>query len=721
MKKNLIILISLLALALIGCSSTKKTIEEKPLTTEAPIYAQSNLAFRLSEDANPYRMEFVREGFFYFAMGEEYQFFYQTYDSREAIPFCKIEDGVVKAFSGVAGDGKDGLAVLRIGDEACILKYDGTGEKYGEIIIDGNFNDLEKAMQFLALPDGGYVIGMSGDVYFLDDEGHILNDIRLKEGNVKRFVLSNQQEVFAVVQKQETNQSELCLTRLDAQKGQGEITRNLQKESMNIFAFEEGFVSVLQDRVVFFRAEGEDEEPLIDLTKQNLVASQMQCLFGNREEIRIVSLDPDRPEEGYVFTLRVNAATEGAENAGNPGDERDAQAYAPDGRRIVRVAIPQEYYYQMEFHVKKYNQISADAFVEVERYEDDLESFLGKGNQPDVIMMKDQTELEAYVQKDILADFLPLFEAQEKYSLDGVIPKAREILGATNADAMYAMAGRFRLLLRTSDGTEYDADGTCDAVHYLKWYDCFLTEREIGGMGQMDDFLYANVRAFYDENTAEVFFDSEEFRELMQAYKEVYDRHSGNLDTGSMADQGYKEREIARGPRWCASYSAAELAEANVKKEGIPGTDGKSHVFMKLEFPMSILTTSDCKAEAFDFIMYYNSLSELLMKGDSESSFGKSGTTSAIFSVYEDVLREQIYESERPYITLDGVEYFFTDEQNQQLQELIDSAVADSKTQKYIYLMLTEEMDSYLKGGKSLDSACEILQNRARLYLLEQE
>ena len=34
MKKHLIILISLLALALIGCSSTKKNMEEKPLATE---------------------------------------------------------------------------------------------------------------------------------------------------------------------------------------------------------------------------------------------------------------------------------------------------------------------------------------------------------------------------------------------------------------------------------------------------------------------------------------------------------------------------------------------------------------------------------------------------------------------------------------------------------------------------------------------------------------
>lgn len=62
---------------------------------------------------------------------------------------------------------------------------------------------------------------------------------------------------------------------------------------------------------------------------------------------------------------------------------------------------------------------------------------------------------------------------------------------------------------------------------------------------------------------------------------------------------------------------------------------------------------------------------------------------------------------------------FFTEEQINQLKSLIDCAVPDTKVRRDIYSMLMEEMDAYVQGGKDLDSACEILQNRASLYLME--
>ena len=372
----------------------------------------------------------------------------------------------------------------------------------------------------------------------------------------------------------------------------------------------------------------------------------------------------------------------------------------------------------MEFHAKKYNQTNDKSFVEVERFEGSLEDYLGKGNRPDVIMFHDQTEIAAYVQKDVLVDFCPLFQKQKQYSLDGIIPKARELLGIENGDKMYAMAGRFRLLLRTSDGTEFDSDGKCDCVTYLKWYDDFLTENEIGGLGEIEKVLYANVDVFYDEDRAEASFTSEEFAELMQTYKEIYTRHGG--DSGQKIVTADKiHGEIARGPRWLASFSRPELTDPDIKIEGTPGMDGGSRIYMRLDYPMSILSTSDYVEEAFDFVMYYNSQDELLVKGDTEAAYGKSGTTTAIFSVYEEALKENIYESERPYITLDGIEYFYTDEQNARLKAQIDSAVPNTKAQSDIYGMLMEEMEPYLKGGKELQAACEILQNRVELYLAE--
>ena len=719
-----VMLLGTLFLCLLGCSVTgKKNPDEKQASTEAPVYGRSTLQFQLSEDANPYMMECTKEGFYYFAMkvseaeesadGEEepqieYQFFYQTYDGKDAIPFCVVENGIVRDFSGVTKDEENQLVILLNGDEACILEFDQSGDNCRKVVIDERFNNIEDFSKFLACPDGGFVIAMKNQVFFLDADGQITETLKI-EGEVRKFFVVGENELFAVIEKNEAGSNGLCLTKLNIQKQRVEVIWDLQSDLMGLYAFEDGVVSVYGDRVVFFHVDREDEEVLIDLNKQSLLASEIQFIFGNRDEIKIVSMNEGH--EGYLFALKESIALEGGDNSKEP----EEQLYATDGRRILRVAVPQGYPFQIEFHVKKYNQTSDKVLVKVERFEGSLEDFLGKGNRPDIIMFNDHTEIPAYVEKNALVDLIPLFSEQEKYSLDGIVLKARELLGIENTDEMYGMAGKFWLLLRTSDGTEYDSNGKCDAISYLKWYDKYMTENEFGGVGRLENLLYANVGTFYDENVAEAFFTSGEFKELMQTYKYVYDRHKGDIDQWIVTSE--KDFWTARGPWWYLRYGYYQLAHPDVKMDGIPGTDGENHVYIKLDHPMSIMSTSECKEEAFDFIMYYSSHAELLIVGYPENFYGETTSTSGYFSVYEEIMDEQIYETEKPYID----DYFFTDEQKTHLKDMINSAVSNSKTQGDIYVMLMEEMDAYLKGGKDLDSACDILQNRAELYLKEKK
>ena len=626
MKKLFYILtLLILFVMLAGCSSGR---EEKPgdrqPETSAQNYQRDTASFQLSEDANTYLADYTENGFLYFTLSEDgYHFYNQSYDGNAAVPFCVVEDGIVRDFTSVTMDGKCRLAVLCTGEEARVLEYDEEGKLVRENVIDESFNDLEKIVRLYAWRDEGFVIAMAGDVFILGADGQLTETLQL-DGTVRDFCGAREDALFVTVENEETGSNELCLMKLDMRKRRADVVRKLQSGLVKVFAFEDGFLSIFEDRAVFFR-EGEDaEEVLIDMDQQGILASQIQAVFGSREEIKLVLTDQER--EAYFMTLR-------------PSTEQ--QLYTSDSRKIVRVAIPQEYVYQMEFHVKKYNQANDKSFVEVERFEGSLEDYLGKGNRPDVIMFHDQTEIAAYVQKDALVDFCPLFQKQEQYSLDGIIPKARELLGIENGDKMYAMAGRFRLLLRTSNGTEFDSDGKCDCVTYLKWYDDFLAENEIGGLGEIEKVLYANVDVFYDEDRAEASFTSEEFAELMQTYKEVYTRHGG--DSGQKIVTADKiHGEIARGPRWLASFSRPELTDPDIKIEGIPGVDGVSRIYMRLDYPMSILSTSDSMEEAIDFVMYYNSQDELLVKGDTEAAYGKSGTTTAFFSVYEEALKENI-------------------------------------------------------------------------------
>ena len=725
MKKTFWILL-LMVLLLAGCVKEHKNEKPNPAGSirtadSAPTYEKKVVTYPLAEDANPYAIKCCENGFFYYALGANdegenaYHFFYQPFDGTPYVSFGSVDQQYVRDFAGNPVEGKTKLFVLCMGECAEILEFDGADKPVREMPIDNEFNDLESFPKLLIMQDGGYVIGMSDRAYFLDEEGRTTESTQLN-GTVSSLFASDAGEIFAITEKNENGKVQRLLERVQEGKKRSETVRELAEDAYGVYAFEDGFSSVYSNCMTFFTVGKTEEEAVIDFDRQSIVASQIQGVFGNMKEIRLFSLDVSSSErKARMFTL---FPIEEKKETNKTEKKEKQEKYAADGRRIVRVAIPDGCPFQVEYHAKKYSQESEKALIQVERFKGTLEDYLGKGNRPDVIMFTDHTELDAYVQKGVLVDMLPMFEAWDSSELEGMIPKARELLGNGSEDVMYAMANRFQLLLRTSNGEELNAYGKCNAVDYLKWYGDFMTDMEYGGMGTLENVLYAYVPHFYEEDPVNVCFISPGFMDLMKAYKTLLEEHGGPV---SISYGSNSQKEIAKGPRWQSTYRRYELTEPGISMEGLPWADGSSRVYIRLCDPLAILSTSECPQDAFNFIAYYTSLRLPLMKGEPEGDYGKGGNTEALFSVWGKYLREEIYESERSYgYYEDHTAAFFTEEQSEHLKQLICDAVPDTKTQRDIYEMLLEEMDAYWQGGKTLESACEVLQNRAELYLKEQ-
>ena len=715
-----------MVLLLAGCTKENKSENPYPhnnvkAADDAPTYERKVVTYPLAKDANPYAIKCGENGFFYYVLGANdegenaYHFFYQPFDGTPYVSFGSVDQRYVRDFAGSTVGGKTQLFVLCTGERAEILEFDGSDKPVREMLVDNEFNDLESFPQLLIRQGGGYVIGMSDRTYFLDGEGRTSGSSQLN-GSVSSLLASSAGEIYAVTEKNENGKVLRLLERVREGKKQSETVRELAEDAYGVYAFEDGFSSVYSNCMTFFTVGKTEEEAVIDFDRQSIVASQIRGVFGNMKEIRLFSLDVSSSErKARMFTL---FPIEEKKETNKTEKKEKQEKYAADGRRIVRVAIPDSCGFQVEFHARRYSQESDAAVIQVERFKGTLEDYLGKGNRPDVIMFTDHTELDAYVQKGVLVDMLPMFEAWDSSELEGMIPKARELLGNGSEDVMYAMANRFQLLLRTSNGEELDANGKCNAVDYLKWYGDFMADMEYGGMGTLENVLYAYLPHYYDEDSpAKAYFTSLGFMDLMKTYKTLLEEHGGPVSASYGSNS---QKEIAKGPRWQSTYRRYELTEPGISMEGLPWADGSSRIYIRLCDPLAILSTSECPKEAFDFISYYTSLRLPLMKGEPEGDYGKGGNTEALFSVWGKYLREEIYESERPYgYYEDHTGAFFTEEQSEHLKQLICDAVPDTKTQRDIYEMLLEEMDAYWQGGKTLESACEVLQNRAELYLKE--
>lgn len=723
-----------------GCGNNADVVEGPAVSAigDAPLYSRSVSQIKLVEGYNPYMMEFSEQGVFYYVQetieegedfGTGYHFYFQTYEGENITSICTLKSGYIRDFSVIKKDNSQQLAILQIGEQAKILVYDLQGTLVMDTPLASDFNEISAFPNLLALSGGDYIIGMNKMLYRLNEQGNVIETIAI-EGTLREIVLGDSVPCI-IYEKLVADKTEVFISEIDFSRKCIGRTRKLPGEYAMVTTFGTSELTTYSDEGIYLFDLGElnndntensdlgelQDETLVDLRKQGILASQLQYIFGCKEEVRLISMDMTQEDPTItLFTLIPMQETSKS--------EADALEYAPDGRRIIAVAVPWEYRWQIEFHADKYNQTSDDSFVKIDRFEGALEDYLGKGNRPDIVMLEDQTAISGFVDRGLLVDIIPFFEGQEQYLLSDILPMARNILGAD--DGMYAMAGDFQLLLRTSNREEFDEQGKCTTISYLKWYDKYLRENEVEGSGDLSNLLLADICLFYDESNGDAYFISNEFKNLMQEYKDVISKHQGELEKGLINKRGITIGSISRGGMWLSSLrNAWMLGDPGNTLVGLPTDDGNSVVWATVQYPLAIMNTSEEKEKAFDFIMYYGTLKEYLLQGDSANEYGNGYLTPATFSTSEKVLDELIFEVETPFAaTRNGTEvkfHYFTDQHKNMLLELIDSAQGITRIQKDIYNMVIEEMDGYFQGEKKLDSCCEILQSRVKLYLAERQ
>ena len=730
-----IFLVICLLVTMAGCSGRKKNHtntagQSQTQNAEVPIYQRSSSPFRLLEDANPYMVSFGTEGLFYYVVekpdeenGNEtqeewvpnYNFYYQTYDKSPAISYGTVTGGIIGDISSVVRDDKLRSLLLHLTDEeAHLLELGEDGKVYKDILLDSGFHTYEKVEEILAV-DEGYVISLDHEVFLLDHKGEVVKTTDAKYA-VLELIGADSETIYALGYDKASDQYEQYLLMIDREAFARKDAVRLDEKVTAVFPFADGIVSVYNDRIEFFHPGKADGRAVIDLDKQEILSSEIRFICGTQDAYRIVTLDGTA---GCLLTLRES--TESGEDTDSQTSDKN---YTEDGRRIVRVAVAEDFLWNMTFHAKKYNKTTETTYIEVTELNESMELYLGKGNKPDIICLNITTDFLPYIEKKALANLLPFFEQQEMYSMDEMVPKARELLTYDEGQSVYYIAPYFQLLLHASDGTEYNENGYCDINDYLLWRDHYMEEKDLCGIENRSErfmpeyLLYANLGEFYDEVTATVSFSSDAFKKMMKTYKDTSARRNGELDQLAVYQEyGSLCYEILRGPGWYMSYDCIAMSHPQAQMEELPGIDGRGHVYMRLYTGMGILETSECKQEAFDFLMYYATLYEHLGVSTPENWYGHSGRRS-VFSIFEEYINETTFETEDRYC---DAGFYYREDQLDQLRYLIDIAEPDTQTRQVIFDMMMEEMDPYLNGNKDLDSACEILDSRVRLYLQERK
>lgn len=716
----------LMGLVLVSCSGKTKSNPSETADTSAPVYSRSVMELDVPGEYNPYIIYANDKGIFYYVSDVEevndvysnqYKLFFTGYEDNVAEPVGEMTGGYIRGISLYDHAESNEFYVYSIGESATVKKYI-NGENTKTIDLPDYLNVMEEFPDFVYLGDDRFAFSLNDKVYLTDENGKTDLFVTAK-GNILKVTVTEDDQVYLLYTGNDGGNKETnYIAKLDVDKKRIVDERSIPYRVSGIYPGEEGAILIVSDEFILSLKLGSDElKKDVDLKVQGIAGTSIRYVGKHGRRLDIVGqVESNNTVQLFLYSLTPTS------ESGMPETEKETNRFSPDGRKVITIAIPESYPWNIEYHAKVYNQTSSEAFVEIVRFDENQETYLGKGERPDGIALDNSAQAGELGGKRVLADLYPFFEKSEKYAQDDIEDKVIEAL--TFDGCMYAMSGYYRLLLRTSDGTEYDSNGRCTAADYLKWYDDYLTKEKIEGCGEIDDVLFADICSYIDLKKGEADFESEDFKTLLSNYKDVKERHTGELSSSLSREKGWGVRRCAEGPMWYPGWGALEFTDKGFTAAGLPTRDGGSKVYMRISYPFGILETSENKQQVFDFIMDYERLNYHLYRGNPEADYGHSASTPAMLSSFKAVMDEDIYNTELPFAFLMSdsgaiTEFKFTDDQKELLRKMIAEAEPETNIHKAVCDIVMDEIPAFLGGGKTVEETCKLIQNRVSLYLSE--
>lgn len=158
-----------------------------------------------------------------------------------------------------------------------------------------------------------------------------------------------------------------------------------------------------------------------------------------------------------------------------------------------------------------------------------------------------------------------------------------------------------------------------------------------------------------------------------------------------------------------------------VTNVGFPTEDGSSGSAFAPIISLGILTASDKKEDAW---MFLKSFLDDSYQQSEELKRGFPVLESALELQLEKVLKQNPQGSEWDTFDVNGDMLFYgavTESQIEAIKKLVYAVNKMNDVDWNIYQIIVEEAAVYMAGDKNLDETCELIQNRASLYLLEQQ
>ena len=395
-------------------------------------------------------------------------------------------------------------------------------------------------------------------------------------------------------------------------------------------------------------------------------------------------------------------------------------------RELVIATLQSDSYLQQL--VTNFNNAQTDYSVKIQKLDDmqldqdaqltRLNAMLLTDQAPDMLWLQNMNYREQLAEKGYLTDLTPFLDKSQKLTSQDIYP---EILSyGTQGDMLYTIPYQFELetlavpssLWQNGRGWTYP-----EMVEYLRNLEEYRPFRDFRLM-KMWLFNY-NLDYFFDEEKGEAYFDSEDFRELMEYMKDCHDRE--NLT--DWENLTFHVEELSLNSLQYLYSKERELGEKMVLV-GYPTREGNPKAVIRGMMEAAIVYSCEDKEGAWSFIESYLSAYPQTTLFPQYGLWSNRNTMQVLIDKELPLfgLNEvEIKDEEGNVIGKDVSEHLISQESVDVFLETLSDVRKSSNSSMYMDVrsIVWEETESYFAGQKSLEDVTDIIQSRVSLLLQE--
>ncbi|MCM1157788.1 MAG: extracellular solute-binding protein [Bacteroidales bacterium] len=400
--------------------------------------------------------------------------------------------------------------------------------------------------------------------------------------------------------------------------------------------------------------------------------------------------------------------------------KRKEDAAGLEEKKVITVGITDEAA-TIEEEIKEFNQNSQKYKLKVKEYSQGFDAItklnteIIAGNAPDVIIGLQNLPVEQYVAKGVLEDLTPYYEKDSTVSPEELSDSVAEAMKIN--DRFYYLAAEFGIntLIGSTDIVGEAGGWNMDELKAL------LREKPGKRLFYMENkshMLYAildgGMNDFIDWNTGECFFDSREFKDILEICNTGQDEETeySNAEMVSLMREGkilLAEEQV--GYNQIQIYE--ELFGGEITFIGYPCEDRQGSYFAFYQ-QMGIYSRSEVKEGAWEFIRMF------MTKKYQEDVLGIPTREDCLDNAIQRYNRNAVetpgfFDYESVVIEMEPM----SEKRQNKLKELISHTHKSYSGNTDLMGIIQEEAEAYFAGDKSIEETVMIIQQRAATYVNE--